>query len=767
VPPSPGGRIVQLGGIARAIAQVFRQPKDQIAGIETNQQFGPLQPFRPMGGEGAQPWVSQIQPGQNLVYTPRARETYNVRQLRDASMYDLARIIIENVEDQVSRMPINVRLKRKAGESAKDYAKRKPDTAKLRDIEQFLAHPNADQCWSQFMRQLLDDMLVIDAASCLVRKSAKGAVYDFRAIDGAQIARYFDAYGCTPAPPSPAYAQIWDAGQSGGTGIPWVDLTTEQLLYAMRNLKTYRLYGMSPLEQAITMAMTGDMRLEFQKNYYTDGSIPDAMQIVPTTISSAKLKEAQGVLNAELSGILTKRRQIRLIQGFHDDASKENILFPKEALLKDEFDDYVIRCLCYAFGTSPQRLQRVMGMRSGQVNQESAEKEGLEPWLDWAEKCVLAPMIQRYLAFPDYEATYAEDTDVDPEKQSVIDASDVKVGIRTINEIREDRGLQPLIEPEADASLIITATGPVPLAADKQAERAGMIADAMPKPEPAPGGNTGGKKNSKIAKRGRAVIDPGHETPARHHAKTRLESALNKVFRRQKDKAVDEAQRLIQKVAKAEDEKSSRSIADEIYAAIESDFASLPAEARAALEQAALSGVNDAWLQIEITDSDLIRGQGEEAAEYAAERAAEMVGMKYNSAGELVANPSAKWAISETTRDRLREIIKNAMTEDNPYGTVITQLRDADIFSEARANMIARTEVANAQVQANYRAWKASGLVPKMRWMAFGPDPCPKCLMNDNKVREMGVKFPSGDLMPLVHPHCFCQLEAVLGENKE
>jgi len=34
----------------------------------------------------------------------------------------------------------------------------------------------------------------------------------------------------------------------------------------MRNLKTYRLYGMSPLEQAITMAMTGDMRLEFQKN---------------------------------------------------------------------------------------------------------------------------------------------------------------------------------------------------------------------------------------------------------------------------------------------------------------------------------------------------------------------------------------------------------------------------------------------------------------------------------------------------------------------
>jgi len=104
-------------------------------------------------------------------------------------------------------------------------------------------------------------------------------------------------------------------------------------------------------------------------------------------------------------------------------------LFPKRRA-QGRVDDYVIRCLCYAFGTSRAAIAARHGNAFRQVNQESAEKEGLEPWLDWAEKCVLAPMIQRYLAFPDYEATYAEDTDVDPEKTSVIDASDVKVGIR-------------------------------------------------------------------------------------------------------------------------------------------------------------------------------------------------------------------------------------------------------------------------------------------------------------------------------------------------
>ena len=65
------------------------------------------------------------------------------------------------------------------------------------------------------------------------------------------------------------------------------------------------------------------------------------MQIVPTTVSGDKLKESQKVLDSQLAGVLFKRRQIRLIQGFHDEAQKEHIIFPKEALLKDEFDDYV------------------------------------------------------------------------------------------------------------------------------------------------------------------------------------------------------------------------------------------------------------------------------------------------------------------------------------------------------------------------------------------------------------------------------------------
>ena len=167
-------------------------------------------------------------------------------------------------------------------------------------------------------------------------------------------------------------------------------------------------------------------------------------------------------------------------------------------------------------------------------------------------------------------------------------------------------------------------------------------------------------------------------------------------------------------------------------------------------------------IQIELSDAGLLSSSNKIAEEYAAKRAAEMVGMKYNDAGELVENPSAKWAISDTTRDRLREIVKNAFEEKTPFSEVIGDLRDADIFSESRAAMIAKTEISNAQVRSNFTVWKQSGLVKvRVKWLALGPDPCPICLANNNEVRELGSKFTSGDEYPTAHPNCYCILQAV------
>ena len=77
------------------------------------------------------------------------------------------------------------------------------------------------------------------------------------------------------------------------------------------------------------------------------------------------------------------------------------------------------------------------------------------------------------------------------------------------------------------------------------------------------------------------------------------------------------------------------------------------------------------------------------------------------------------------------------------------------------AAMVARTEISQAQVGANWEAMKNSGVVKKIKWLSVGPSPCPICKRNDGVVRMLGEKFPSGDVIPLAHVGCYCILSAV------
>jgi hypothetical protein len=48
--------------------------------------------------------------------------------------------------------------------------------------------------------------------------------------------------GRSPEPPDPAYQQVLH-------GVPAADFSSDELLYLPRNVRSHRLYGMSPVEQ--------------------------------------------------------------------------------------------------------------------------------------------------------------------------------------------------------------------------------------------------------------------------------------------------------------------------------------------------------------------------------------------------------------------------------------------------------------------------------------------------------------------------------------
>lgn len=484
-----GGKVTALGPLAANISRfrdgLYQTTGNSIAGVSQDGWYSPLQPIAPIAPAGTGPKGFQFNAGQNQVYTPRFDAEFSAADLKQLATYDLVRVIIENVKDQLANTPWEIHARKKPGEPSKAHAMREASDPIISSLSKFFECPDGENMWPDWVRPLVEDMLVIDAGSVLLRQTGNGTLAECRVIRGDSIVRYIDDNGFTPQPPSPAYAQNW-------WGMPLVNLTTDQMVYKPRNIVprntvASQLYGMSPVEQAAKWIKIGALRLDFQESYYTDGAIPGVIHVAPPSATPDKIAEVMQGFNSNIAGDFAKRRGWQTIQGFNEE-KPDQIIFSKEALLTDPYDDLIIRCLCFAFGTSPQRLMKMMNRASSESNQTAAEQEGFMPFLNWLRVSVMNYIIQRKMGFTDYEMTFVPNKETDPMVEMQTQTGYVKSGVKTVNEAREAIGDDASNEPNADKLGVITGTGFVPL--DTPPPTAGGSCGEgngnEPEPEPTP-----------------------------------------------------------------------------------------------------------------------------------------------------------------------------------------------------------------------------------------------------------------------------------------
>ena len=137
----------------------------------------------------------------------------------------------------------------------------------------------------------------------------------------------------------------------------------------------------------------------------------------------------------------------------------------------------------------------------------------------------------------------------------------------------------------------------------------------------------------------------------------------------------------------------------------------------------------------------------EKAAEYATTRGAELVGMRVMPDGTLVPNPNPEWAISETTRDKVNDLLQRAMAEGWSPQTFADRLEETGVFNEARAEMIARTEVAIAQNRGQLATYKKEGFT---HVLVYDGDYDPECQEADGQTWSI----EDAEANPLEHPNC-------------
>ena len=705
--------------------------------------MGPMQPIDAQQSQVAgRAWDFPV--GVNLQYTPRGTEAINFDQLRSlADNYDLVRLLIETRKDQLVKIKFNVQ--------AIDPKQDSDGDPRIKQVEDFLRMPDKRTMWQPWLRALIEDMLVIDAATVYPRMDRGGGLFSLELIDGATIKRVIDDFGRQPLPPQPAFQQILK-------GVPAVDYTSDELIYAPRNVRTHKLYGFSPLEQIVMTVNIGLRRQLSQLQYYTDGSTPDLIFSVPATWTMEQIKTYQMWWDATLAGNTAARRGTKFVP------SGMSPYDTKAQALKDDYDEWLARVCCFAFSVPPSPFIKQMNRATAQNAQEAAMSEGLIPLMQWV-KDLMDSVIWRYFGFTDLCFAWQEESEQDPKVQSSILDEKLRNGTITINEARAIDGLDPV--PGADKLMIYTSVGAVPVEVVMAAQPAPELDPDAPAPdaehshqgenEPDPDKNpnaapTAKVEKKKLAKSGVSPIDPDRQSIL--SIQQLLQDDLEAFLLTQ---AGDIAEQI--SAAFELDERDVEKIIDGLDF---SDWIDLAKKVQPQLESAAKDGGESALIQIGQSDAeDAFHVVNEAAVQYAQDRAAEMVGMKYVD-DELVPNPDAQWQITEGTRDMIRDTVTQASEEGWSNDQVADALQDNYAFSDSRAEMIARTETARADIQGSLAGYKASGLVSQKQWLT-APGCCDDCQELDGTVVGIDDEFPNdgGDGPPL-HPRCRCAVLPVL-----
>ena len=165
---------------------------------------------------------------------PRSAEPIAFAELRGlADALPLPRSVIETRKDQVAAP--NHAIRPRSGRGGPQTA------AKIAAVEALLSFPDRRHSFRDWLRMLIENMLVIDAACLYPRFTQGGALNALDVIDGATITPLLGEDGRAPEPPDPAYQQVLHS-------IPAADFAFDELLYLPRNVRSLWLYGLSPVE---------------------------------------------------------------------------------------------------------------------------------------------------------------------------------------------------------------------------------------------------------------------------------------------------------------------------------------------------------------------------------------------------------------------------------------------------------------------------------------------------------------------------------------
>lgn len=401
--------------------------------------FGPQQPLAPVADAPTDQTKGRqldYRVGLNLDQKPKTYEgtqgvSYDdLRALADN--YDIARLCIETRKDQLAAQDWDFQFKDPAEQKAKGATDKR-----LEELRAFFHSPDKEHDWETWLRMLVEDLLVIDAPTLYPRLTMGGQLYSLDPMDGATIKRVIDGYGRTPVAPDPAYQQILK-------GMPAVDYTRDELIYKPRNLRTWKLYGFSPIEQIIVTVNIALRRQAYQLQYFTEGNVPDSLFAVPDSWTPDQIKQFQDWWDSVTQA--ASKRKARFVPG------GVNVIDTKASAIGtgDEImNEWLARVVCYCFNVSPTQLTKTNNRTTSETQKHMVDEDGLAPLKQWVTS-LINTIIVKYFGYTDLQFIFVDKDEVEPLTKAQIDQIYLQAQVLEPDEVRADLGLDPLTDEQRE-----------------------------------------------------------------------------------------------------------------------------------------------------------------------------------------------------------------------------------------------------------------------------------------------------------------------------
>ncbi len=357
--------------------------------------------------------------------------------------YDIARACINRRKRQVEGVdwwiePVN------KSEKADKYK------VQIKTITDFLKAPGGRFArFKEFINEIIEDLLVLDAASIWKEKTGAKKIIKLVTVDASTIRLRVMEDGSTPEPPKYAFQQ-WIKGRKVA------EFTVDEMMYLMMNPRSNTPYGMSPME-CLILGVDAALRSQlYNLSMLTEGNIPEGFLAVPDTWTPKQIQEFQTYFDSMIAGVPRQQQRIRIIPGgkgvgYTPTKKPEEMRFL-------EYEKWLLLKTCALFDVPPHDIgfTENLPLATAKVQQEVAMKFGLTPMLETLKE-FFNKIIQEDFGLKHLEFIWHSLDKKDELRDAEVFEKLIPLGVVSVDEVR----MQNDMEPIGLGHYVKTPSGPV------------------------------------------------------------------------------------------------------------------------------------------------------------------------------------------------------------------------------------------------------------------------------------------------------------------